>query len=290
MAMTRKVLAAALAASLVLAVAARAEDEEGTKEHPGVKRYPGSRITRQVDKEFEFFLFPVSASKAERAEGKFYWASWEFPSTASCTQIVRNYESALRKGRMTVYTGTEVPELEGIPEDFYAESWVTGIGPGKSGGQVYVTQSCYSGDPPTGVLAVVETQAMAQKVEVTSDAMGAEIERTGRVALYGIHFATARADIEAESARELEEIARLLEARPDWKLRVEGHTDAVGKPKENLALSRRRAAAVKEWLVSRHGIDAARLATEGYGDARPVAANDSEAGRAKNRRVELSKL
>lgn len=289
--MARRWLAAAAAAALALGGGARAEeDEEGTREHPAVKRYPGSRITRQVEKEFEFFLFPVSETKAERAEGRFYWASWEFPQNASCTQIGRNYEAALRAAKMKVFTGREVPEMNDLPEDFYAESWVTGIGAGTSGGTVYVTQSCYGGETPTGVLAVVETQAMAQKVEITSDFMAEEIEKTGRVAVYGIQFAFAKADVAPASAAVLEEIARLLRARPEWKLKVEGHTDAVGKAKDNLELSRRRAAAVKAWLVSKHGIEAGRLAAEGYGDTRPVADNATDDGRAKNRRVELSKL
>ena len=119
---------------------------------------------------------------------------------------------------------------------------------------------------------------------------------------------TATNEIDSDEAADLRlgeapEIGRLVErARPDVlavhdprlaseayghvPLVVAGHTDAEGGDAHNLDLSNRRAAAVVAWLVE-HGIDAGRLQAEGHGEARPVAANDSAAGRALNRRVEL---
>ena len=92
-----------------------------------------------------------------------------------------------------------------------------------------------------------------------------------------------------DSAKALGEVAKLLKENADLKLRVEGHTDNVGKSKDNLELSKKRAAAVKDWL-SENGVEASRLATEGFGDKKPVADNSTEEGRAKNRRVELVKI
>jgi outer membrane protein OmpA-like peptidoglycan-associated protein len=105
--------------------------------------------------------------------------------------------------------------------------------------------------------------------------------------VYGIYFSFNRAEIRPESERVLQEIAVVLQKHPDWKLRVDGHTDGVGSDAANLELSRRRSAAVKAALVSRHGIDGARLTTEGHGESSPQDTNATPEGRARNRRVEL---
>ena len=106
-------------------------------------------------------------------------------------------------------------------------------------------------------------------------------------ALYGIHFDTNRAELKPESDGALQEIAKLLKQEATLRLLVVGHTDNVGGFDANLALSERRAAAVFEALTSRYGIAPARLRAVGVGMAAPVAHNDTENGRAKNRRVEL---
>ena len=115
------------------------------------------------------------------------------------------------------------------------------------------------------------------------------MNKSGHVAVYGINFETGKAAITPDSAKVLEQIVQLLKDNPDLKLRVEGHTDNVGKGKENVELSKKRAAAVKEWLA-KGGVEAGRLTTEGFGDKKPVADNKDDEGRAKNRRVELVKM
>ena len=110
---------------------------------------------------------------------------------------------------------------------------------------------------------------------------------TGVADVYSIYFSFNSADIREESEPALKEIAALLHRRPDWRLVIGGHTDAVGGAAYNLALSSRRAAAVKAALVERHGIDERRLGTAGYGPGRPKDSNETLQGRARNRRVEL---
>ncbi len=107
--------------------------------------------------------------------------------------------------------------------------------------------------------------------------------------VYGIYFAFASATIRPESDPVLQEIADALKAHPDWSLRVAGHTDGIGHAEANLDLSKRRSAAVKAALVERHGIAAARLMTDGFGMAHPKDTNATPEGRARNRRVELSR-
>jgi outer membrane protein OmpA-like peptidoglycan-associated protein len=114
-----------------------------------------------------------------------------------------------------------------------------------------------------------------------------QLEETGRAATQEIHFATGSAEILPDSQPVLEEIAALLRDDPGLELIIEGHTDDVGGADMNLGLSRRRADAVKRWLVDGAGIAEVRLTTAGYGLTRPVADNDSDEGRARNRRVEL---
>jgi outer membrane protein OmpA-like peptidoglycan-associated protein len=94
--------------------------------------------------------------------------------------------------------------------------------------------------------------------------------------------------IEPKSHRVLGVVAKLLELHPEIrKVRIEGHTDDKGSAIDNLDLSRERAAAVRRHLIDIGGVDGKRLVAQGFGPDRPIADNKTEAGRAKNRRIEL---
>jgi outer membrane protein OmpA-like peptidoglycan-associated protein len=108
-----------------------------------------------------------------------------------------------------------------------------------------------------------------------------------KVAIYDIFFSFNSAIIRPESDETLSIIADLLAKHSDWKLAVSGHTDSIASDDFNLELSKRRAAAVKDALVTRFKLDAGRLSTQGYGEASPRDTNDTLEGRARNRRVEL---
>ena len=140
------------------------------------------------------------------------------------------------------------------------------------------------------LLDVVEDKPMDSKM-VTVDAakMAKDIATTGRVALYGLYFDTDKADLKQESAPSLVEIAKLLKAEPNLKVYIVGHTDNVGIFDYNMNLSQRRAKSVVDQLVQSYGISPDRLKPAGAGMIAPVASNDDEAGRAKNRRVEIVK-
>jgi OmpA-OmpF porin, OOP family len=115
--------------------------------------------------------------------------------------------------------------------------------------------------------------------------MSMALEQAGHVALY-IHFDTAKTEITLESLPAIAEIVTMMREKPDMRLLVEGHTDSVGTPENNKALSEGRARAVRDALID-GGIAADRLAAVGRGQERPLADNAAESGRAKNRRVEL---
>ena len=120
------------------------------------------------------------------------------------------------------------------------------------------------------------------------EAMTKELEEFGRTRIYGINFDLDSDVIRDESKPTLDKIVAVLKAKPEWKLKIEGHTDSSGGDAHNQQLSQKRADAVKNYLVTA-GIDAARLTTAGLGATMPVAGNDTESGRASNRRVELAK-
>jgi outer membrane protein OmpA-like peptidoglycan-associated protein len=114
-----------------------------------------------------------------------------------------------------------------------------------------------------------------------------ELKQKGQAEVYGIYFDFASDKIKPESEPVLREIADALNHNPTWKLRVEGHTDNIGGDDYNMDLSQRRAEAVKLALVSRYRIAADRLTPQGFGATRQKEPNDTLAGRARNRRVEL---
>jgi OmpA-OmpF porin, OOP family len=115
------------------------------------------------------------------------------------------------------------------------------------------------------------------------------LEETGRVTAEGIFFDTNSDRIRSESEPALKQIGDMLKAHPEMKLAIEGYTDNVGGAAKNQALSEKRAEAVKTYLVSNSGVPAERLTAKGFGSSKPAASNDTEAGRQKNRRVELVK-
>ena len=143
---------------------------------------------------------------------------------------------------------------------------------------------------PVVLVDLVAAAPMENKmVTVDATAMAKDINATGHVALYGILFDTDKTDIKPESAGTIAEVAKYLKQEPAVKLYVVGHTDNVGGHDYNMNLSQRRAAAVVQELTAKHAVPAARLKPAGAGPIAPVAPNDDDAGRAKNRRVELVK-
>ena len=134
----------------------------------------------------------------------------------------------------------------------------------------------------------VEPKAREQKMQAMSSSEIAKgLDANGKVAISGILFDTGKAEIKPESKASLDQIGALLKQQVGLKLHVVGHTDNVGNLPANLDLSRRRANAVAAVLADDYGIARDRLTANGVASLAPVASNGSDAGRAKNRRVEL---
>ncbi|MGB1558387.1 MAG: OmpA family protein, partial [Oceanococcaceae bacterium] len=107
-----------------------------------------------------------------------------------------------------------------------------------------------------------------------------------RLLLRGVQFATDQDLILAQSTPLLEQVAAELGANPSIQVAIQGHTDAIGDAAYNQELSQRRAAAVQSFLLAR-GVHPEQLQARGYGESQPLMPNDTAAGRAQNRRVEL---
>ncbi|NLH11280.1 MAG: OmpA family protein [Holophagae bacterium] len=258
-----------------LAVLAQEQDVEGSKDHPLLSRMPGYYISQYEQSEFASHAFLVSGKEIQ-VEGRLtriLYSTQPGAKEPSRLQILRNYENALAKIGGTVLTS-----------DADGSSYLKLA---RDGREVWVHVDAYITSQYT--LWVVEKAGMKQDVVADAAAWRADIRSTGRAVVYGITFDTDKATLKPESAAVIKEIAALLAASPDLKLLVVGHTDMTGDLAHNRTLSEQRAAAVVAALVGTHGVAAPRLAAFGVGPLAPVASNDSEEGRAKNRRVELVK-
>lgn len=110
-----------------------------------------------------------------------------------------------------------------------------------------------------------------------------------RVVLDGVLFDSGNAKLRPESLPRLDHVVEYMKHKKSVRIEISGHTDNVGNPKANKDLSKRRAQVCRDYLVSK-GIDGARVVAVGWGDERPLAANDTEEGRQKNRRIEATEL
>jgi len=294
-------------AVLILLASAHAQDAEGSHDHPLITRYPGSTLNEFSEKAFDEYELPLSKcangkyDKTQHVEGKITAIYYTTPEGRSALEISRNYESALKNaGFQTLFTCAktcgEAPPSGAFPVNDafgnYADDtrYLAAKLP-RDTGDVYVALWVYDStfDIKT-FLAVVESKPMESGlVTVNAATLAADIGRTGHASIYGVYFDTGKADVKPESDATLKEIAKLLQQNPQLKLYVVGHTDNQGTYEMNMDLSKKRAEAVLTALLTKYGVAAAKLRAAGDGATAPVASNDAEEGRAKNRRVELVK-
>ena len=131
-----------------------------------------------------------------------------------------------------------------------------------------------------------------QAKEIKETLPGAEVERVGegiKVTMKEnmVNFGFDSSDLTTAAKANLDNLAQVLKNNMDTNINIYGHTDSKGTDAYNLSLSERRAAAVKNYLVSQ-GVSSSRMFTMGVGEKEPVASNDTDAGRAENRRVEFA--
>jgi OOP family OmpA-OmpF porin len=256
---------------------ASGQDAKGCQDHPLFTRMPDFVIGNCKVNDFDFFEFDVTKDgrlEKVRVEGRKVVINYRLKAGAAKPgqlEIIQNHVNAIK-----AIGGTVLRQQTGIATLMVGkegrETWAK-VAAGQIG-------SSYD-------LTIVEKAAMAQQVAADAAGMAREIGDTGRVAVYGIFFDFNKADLKPESKPTLAEIAKLLAQDPLLTLYVVGHTDNVGEIGFNMTLSQARAEAVVQALVSEYRIDVGRLKPHGVGPLSPVASNQTEEGRAKNRRVEL---
>ena len=251
-------------------------DLAGSKDHPLVTRMQNMHIVAYRTNPFDKFSFKVGKGKEVTAvEGRLYEIRYQINAKVEAPSplaIQRNHQAALRAvGGSVLFEDNRYTTLKVSKGGM--ETWVQVDTAWQRGYQ----------------LTIVEKGAMTQEVVADAAAMGGDLKSTGHVALYGIYFDTNKSEVKPESRPALEEIAKLLKQDPSLRLKVVGHTDMTGALEANMKLSQARGEAVVQALVSQHGIAASRLKGYGVGPLSPVASNETEEGKASNRRVELVK-
>jgi OOP family OmpA-OmpF porin len=312
-----------------VSIAPRAQDVEadcdGCKDHPMLARYPGSILFGGDQKAFEEAALPIGpviqndageavAPKALNLTGKRTRLFYIAPPERSALEVFANYKEALAKAGMSVVwtcsdteCGAEFSnkalelmhlKLENTPES--SLGFTLAERPryllaklARSQGDVHVmvmAADLTDKHRPAIYVMLIESKPMdTGMVTIDANALDQSLISTGKAVIYGITFDFDKADIKPESKPQLDQIAKLLTDHAELKLAITGHTDNQGSADYNQKLSQRRAEAIAAALAGGYGIAADRLSAQGMGASAPVASNDSEEGRAKNRRVELVK-
>ena len=254
------------------------EDIKGSKDHPLFNRMPGYRIMHYKDHDFDVYKnFLNEKGKKITVEGHFYYFNYGIKKgekKASGPQVLRNYMNAVKKAGGSVI-------LEQGCCNVYLKL--------KKNNQVtWVRVQSYR-DAGSYQVWIIEEAKMKQDIVVDAKAMLNDLNSQGHIALYGIYFDFDKSDVKSESEPALKEITKLLTENPSLNLYVVGHTDNTGDFNYNMKLSQSRAEAVVNTLTSKYNIDKNRVTAAGVGPLSPIASNDTEEGKALNRRVELIK-
>lgn len=307
---------------LFSATPALGADIPQSKDNPVVSRFAGSTIVGYQQTSFDELQLPMGAlhnsafDKTYASKGKVTRIAYATPAGKTSAEVFANFESALQShGFKLLYTCASGGD--GCGGYNFAQNYAKEILSGDPShyndmiGVLYSTNDdvryllaelqrgaakvdvglmvAKNDDNPAGVLLqIVESGDMpTDQVTVDSAAMEKGLRTDGKIALYGLHFATDSANLEPDSEQTLKEMSDLLHKEPTLKVYIVGHTDNSGTLAHNLALSQERAETVVKVLVSHYGIAQVRLAAKGLASYSPVASNGDDAGKAKNRRVEM---
>ena len=300
------------------------QDKAGAKDHPLITRFPESIIDRYGVGDFMSVALPIKAIKyGEKVgpshslpvSGKVTFINYKQQQGLSQFQVLKNYQQTLKKNNVEILFqcqgeddcgdalykrvgyGDVLAESNDNP-NYRASACDTStaaiisakksLSPSQNAYFLY----CFDNSPWLTVSQyIIEEKAVqTDLVTMTADAMTSEIASKGKVAIYGILFASNSDEIQAKSADMLKQIATLLRNQPTLSLYVVGHTDSQGDEHYNQTLAEKRAQAVVNALHRDYGIAIKRLQARGVGELVPVSSNSASTGRQLNRRVELVEM
>lgn len=258
---------------VILPGLARAEDAAGCKDSPLISRYPGSVLESCEHRDDDSYKFTTADRKGKEIEGEFTHIEYRFPKGITTAPVLRNLVNALHSAG---YSFEQNPTLS--QPDFTVH---------KNGTWMRIE---FFGNSDGFKVFIVKEIALTQVMVATAADLSSGIGSSGHSVVKGILFDTGKAEVKPESAPALKAVADLLAQDPKLKVYVVGHTDNVGALAANMDLSKRRAGAVVQALAAApYNVAANRMQSFGDGPTAPVASNETEEGRASNRRVELVK-
>jgi outer membrane protein OmpA-like peptidoglycan-associated protein len=295
------------ASGQVTASSARTGATGSASDHPLIPSYQGSQIVHHESEAFTDYGLRIGKAKksgTQTVEGKLTRITYQGPPDRSVLEVFRNYEATLRDaGAQMLFTcaGAACGDIRKDIESDKRYLLLWGGGEhrylaarlARGGSEVFVSlwvTKNTSGGAARGramtQLDVVETKPMDDRMAaIDADALRRDLA-DGSATLYGIQFDSGTDRLRPEADEQIVQIAQLLNQDRRLSIQVIGHTDGQGSESSNMALSERRAQRVVDRL-SGLGVDRARLRVRGLGESMPVASNDSEEGRALNRRVEI---
>lgn len=236
---------------------------------PFLPALPGSKRGSSDHDDSPMLMTLAGADQPELVGNGSTTKSYDGPKTLSNLETITTYRNALEAAGWSVVNQVQGPHSsDGVLTVHYA----------KDGRNIWAS-----------LHSMGAGYAIQVADEAAPDRLAATLAQTCHVALTGVLFDFDKATLKPESDPVLKQVLALMTKSPDLRLEVQGHTDNVGPDDYNMTLSMARAKAVMTWLGA-HGIAADRLSAHGYGKTQPVASNDDDAGRARNRRVEIARL
>lgn len=308
-----------------LSYAQRATDIENSKDHPLISRFEGAIIEFYKETKFGTYKIPLDENgklnydKPMVLKGKVTRIQYSIPIDNNPEYVLHNYSEACNGASFTILTALANEQL-GVGErsqDWKSRYYGSGdayfynaLNNGKYGmhhgipnwkaNQAYLVANAAKGDKliyfaiyvidhdsfTLIIQDVIEVSAPKTGM-VTAEKLSKGIAANGHIAMYGIHFNIGNSEIKTESDASLKLIADYLKSVPDTKFYIVGHTDNTGLLAENMKLSESRAKSVKNKLIADYAINPSQLVSYGVSSLAPVASNQTDEGKAKNRRVEI---
>jgi outer membrane protein OmpA-like peptidoglycan-associated protein len=320
--MIRKTILAAIISLLIVSTCLFSKNE--IKEHPALSKYEGAEFmgslvmdyapyvlgtALQEEKEEEFRGHKWYFSDFIDLEGKLTRIQYRVPRSEGLFKVYKNYENALKNaGYQILFTTSEKESSYPFWNEivYHHDGGINAIrieefkDPfGRAGFRYIAAKGTYKANNIYFALFInnyedsiyitqdiIEINPMESGL-VTAKKMEDNIEMSGFVSIYGVHFDTGKWNIKDESKPALKEIADFLKNHQEKEYYIVGHTDNVGDFESNMTLSEKRAHAVMTALIQDYGVNAGQLEAYGVSSLSPVTSNSTDEGKARNRRVEI---